>query len=217
MTLRPYSSSPLRALLQVGADVAVVVWSWFWVRFAMAVDDAVRSVGDVGYRVQGGAAGIKDGLDGAADQAGQVPLVGDTFGKPFTAAGGAAQTIADAGRDLGDRVTGLALPLALVVALAPVLSVVLLWLPARYRFARRAGETAALAAMPGGQSLLALRALATRPVHDIARISPDAVEAWRRDDADVVARLAALEQRRAGVRPRPVRASPAALGGTSGA
>lgn len=216
MRLRPYSASPLRALLQLGTDLLVVGWCWFWVRFAMAVDDAVRSVGDVGYRVQGGAAGIRTGLDNAADQAGQVPLVGDTFGKPFSAAGGAAQTIADAGRDLGDRITGLALPLALVVALAPVLSVVLLWLPARYRFARRAGETAALAAVPGGQRLLALRALATRPVHDIARISPDAVEAWRTDDPDVVARLAALEQRRAGVRPGPPRSSPAVVGGTGG-
>lgn len=209
--LRPYSANPVRALLQAGSDVFVVLWCWLWVKVAVFVHDAVTSVGGVGYRVQGGASGIRSNLDQAATQAGRVPLVGDTFGKPFTAAGGAAQTIADAGRDLGDRVTGLALPLAIVVALAPVLSVVLLWLPARYRFARRAGETAALAATPGGASLLALRALATRPVAQLARISPDAVEAWRRDDPEVVTRLAALEQRRAGLRPRPVptRALPA--------
>jgi hypothetical protein len=79
------------------------------------------------------------------------------------------------------------------------MSVVLLWGPARYRFARRAGETAVLARMPGGENLLALRALATRPVHEIAAVCPDALDASRRDDPDVVARLAALELMHVGV------------------
>ena len=201
--LRPYSASPARALLQVAVDVTVVVWCWFWVRLARVVHEAVTATGQVGYQVRDGANGLRANLTDAAAQARGLPLVGDAvgdaLGKPFTAAGGAVQQIADAGTGLGDQVTGLALPLALVVALAPVLSVVLLWLPARYRFARRAGETAALAATPGGESLLALRALATRPVHEIARVCPDPVEAWRRGDADVVGRLAAIERRRAGL------------------
>ena len=201
--LRPYSASPARALLQVVVDVLVVGWCWFWVKLAMTVHDAVTAAGAVGYQVRDGATGLRTNLDDAARQTRGLPLVGDAvgdaLGRPFTAAGRAVQQIADAGTGLGDQVTGLALPLALVVALAPVLSVVLLWLPARYRFARRAGETAALAATPGGESLLALRALATRPVHEIARVSPDAVEAWRRGDADVVGRLASLERRRAGL------------------
>ena len=201
MTLRPYSVSVPRAVLQVGTDLAVLVWCWLWVTIGTAVHDAVTAVGNVGYRLEGGANGVRGGLDGAAGDASRLPLVGDAFGAPLRAAAGAADTIANAGRDLGDRVTGMALPLALVITLAPVLAVVLVWLPARYRFARRAGETAALARLPGGESLLALRALATMPVHEIARISPDAAEAWRRDDREVVARLAALEQRRCGVRP----------------
>ncbi len=210
--LRPWSASPGRAFVQVCSDAAVLVWCWVWIRLGNVVHDAIVSVGEVGYTLEGGASGIKDGLDGAAGQAGRIPVVGDTFGQPFTAAGGAAGTIAGAGRDLGDRVTGLALPLALVVALAPILSVVLLWGPARYRFARRAGETAQLALTPGGERLLALRALATRPVHRIVAVSPDAVDAWRRDDHVVVARLAALEMSRCGVRPPPPRTAVAGPG-----
>jgi hypothetical protein len=204
MRLRPYATTPGRAVLQIAADAAVLAWVWVWVRLGRAVHDAVTSVGDVGYDLKGGAAGVRDGLVGAAGDAGRLPFVGDALGTPLNAAGGAAGTIADAGQALGDRVTGLALPLALVVALAPVLSVVLLWAPARYRFARRAGETALLARMPGGDSLLALRALANRPLHQLAGTAPDAVDAWRRGDPEVVARLAALELRRSGVARAPL-------------
>jgi hypothetical protein len=205
--LRPYSSTPLRALLQVCSDAAVLLWCWLWIKIGQAFHGAVTSVGEVGYRLQGGASGVKSGLDGAAGDAGRIPVVGGTIGKPLTAAGGAAGTIADAGRDLGDRVTGLALPLALVVALAPILSVVLLWLPTRYRFARRAGQTAALARVVGGESLLALRALATRPIHQLAAIDPAALAAWRRDDPVVVRKLAALELRAAGAGRLPITSS----------
>lgn len=204
MTFRPYSANPGRALVQLAADALVLLWCWFWVELGRAVHAAVTDVGGVGYQLRDGANGIRDGLTGAATDTGDLPIIGGTLSRPLNAAGGAAQDIADAGTSMGDQVTGLALPLAVVVALAPVLSVVLLWAPARYRFARRAGETAALAAAPGGDALLALRALATRPVRQIVAISPDALDAWRRDDATVVTRLAALELRRSGVRrPRP--------------
>jgi hypothetical protein len=185
----------------MSTDAAVVVWCVLWVQVGVTVHHAVASVGEVGYTLQDGATGIRAGLEGAAGEAGRVPVVGGTFGKPFRSAAAAAGTIAGAGQDLGDRVTGLALLLGLVIALGPILSVVLVWGPARLRFARRAGESALLAGTPGGESLLALRALATRPVHQIAAVAPDAVEAWRRDDPAVVARLAALELAHSGVRP----------------
>lgn len=210
MTLRPYSANPVRALLQAGSDVVVVLWCWFWVELGRTVHAAVTSVGGVGYQLRDGAGGVRDGLTGAAGDTGDLPIIGDALSRPLNAAGGAAQQIADAGTSMGDQVTGLALPLSAVVALAPILSVVLLWAPARYRFARRAGETAALAAAPGGDALLALRALATRPVRQIIAVSPDALEAWKRDDTAVVARLADLELRRSGVR-RPRPATPKAL------
>ena len=92
--------------------------------------------------------------------------------------------------------------LGLVVALAPILSVVAVWAALRWRFARRAGATALLATSPGGQHLLALRALAGRPLHELVAVSDDPVAAWDAEDPDVTRALADLETRRWGVRLR---------------
>ena len=50
--------------------------------------------------------------------------------------------------------------------------------------------------------LFALRALATQPVHVLARVADDPAGAWRAGDAEVVSRLADLELRAVGLRPR---------------
>ena len=51
------------------------------------------------------------------------------------------------------------------------------------------------------QGLLALRALASRPLPKLTEITADPVGAWRREDPAVIAGLAALELRSAGVAP----------------
>jgi hypothetical protein len=57
-----------------------------------------------------------------------------------------------------------------------------------------------LARTPAGEQLLALRALANRPLGRLAAISADPVGAWRNYDALAIHGLAALELRSAGVR-----------------
>jgi len=59
-----------------------------------------------------------------------------------------------------------------------------------------------LAATPAGEQLLALRALANRPLAKLVAISGDPVGAWRHQDAVAIHGLAALELRAAGVRLR---------------
>jgi hypothetical protein len=58
----------------------------------------------------------------------------------------------------------------------------------------------ALAATPAGEQLLALRALANRPLAKLAAVSMDPVGAWRREDVIAISGLANLELRSAGVR-----------------
>ena len=73
------------------------------------------------------------------------------------------------------------------------------WLFLRIRFFRRKWTVISLAQTPAGEQLLALRALANRPLRMLTEVTPDPVGAWRHQDPVAVRGLAALELRSAGV------------------
>jgi hypothetical protein len=153
----------------------------------------------VGRQVEGGAGGVADSLKSAGHSADSIPLVGDTVSKPLTAASKAALDIAGAGHNLDTTATWLAVVLALAVAAPPALAVVVPWLVLRIRFFRRKWTVSTLATTPAGEQLLALRALANRPLRRLAAVSPDPVGAWRVADPGAIRGLAALELRSAGI------------------
>jgi hypothetical protein len=202
MTTRfqPYAATPGRALIQACADFMVLLWLVLWFIIGRAVHQAVSAFAEVGQQVQSGANGIAHNLDSAGNNASKVPLVGDTLKSPLHAAGVGAQNIAGAGHSLDVKATALAILLALAVAIPPALAVFVPWLLLRMRFARRAGAAAELARTPGGDQLLALRALANRPLARVLKVSGDPIEGWRRGDPDVVRQLAALELRSVGLK-----------------
>jgi len=210
--LRPYSAQPKRLALQIASDVFVLVWIYVWFRVGQLVHDTLVQVAGVGYRIQGSAGQVSGSLTQAGRSAGNVPLVGDQLGRPLANAGAQIGDIAGAGRSAGDTLTSLATPLGWAVALGPILLVLVIWLPRRWRFARRAGEAAEMAAAPPGEELLALRALANRPLQELRRVAPDPVRAWRDGDADAIRALAHLELVADGVRwRRPGRVGARAL------
>ena len=96
-----------------------------------------------------------------------MPLVGGTLASPFTKAAEAAQSLADAGRELQDAVGKIAFAASLLLVVVPLALVVLGWLPWRVRWMRRASAAAALRAEPAGVDMLALRALARRPLRQL--------------------------------------------------
>ena len=148
---------------------------------------------------QEGATGISANLGSAGDSADRLPLVGDALAKPLRAASEAALDLAGAGQNLNSTATWLAVLLAIAVAGPPILAVGMPWLFLRIRFFRRKWTVIALAQTPAGQQLLALRALANRPLRKLTEVSHDPVGAWRREDPMAVRGLAALELRSAGV------------------
>jgi hypothetical protein len=145
MTLRPYSVNPPRLALQVAVDVLVLVWIYLWYRIGSAVHDAVASAASVGYGIQNSAGGVAGSLDQAGRNVNNTPLIGSSLSAPLRAAAEQIGGLAGNGRDLGDRLMNAATPAGWLVALAPILIVLAFWLPARWRFARRAGSTAGLA------------------------------------------------------------------------
>jgi hypothetical protein len=201
----PYASRPHRVTIQIVSDIVVIGWTALWVWIGMAVHTAVTEIAQAGRTVQGGANGVAANLDSAGHGADRVPLIGHVLSSPLTAAGSAARDIADAGHSLDTTASWLAILLAIAVASPPILAVAMPWLFLRLRFFLRKQTMIGLARTPAGVQLLALRALANRPLRRLATVSPDPVGAWRREDPIAIRGLAALELHAAGVTPGALR------------
>ncbi|MCV6969016.1 hypothetical protein [Mycobacterium bohemicum] len=196
----PYSTRPLRLFGQLISDVTISLWTVIWVFVGLAVHDAIATIADAGRQVESGSKGIAGNLASAGHGAQHVPLLGDAFSKPLTAASDAAMDLADAGHSLDTTASWLSVLLAIAVASPPILAVTVPWLLLRLRFFRRKWTVTALAATPAGQQLLALRALANRSPGRLAAVSADPVAGWRHEDPYTIRALAALELRAAGIR-----------------
>jgi len=195
----PYATTPSRLLGQLISDIIVITWTAIWVLVGMAVHTAVSTIADVGRQVETGASGVSENLESAGDRTDDFPLIGDALAKPLRAASEAALDIAGAGHSLDTTASWLAWVLALAVAAPPILFVAMPWLFLRIRFFRRKWIAITLARTPAGEQLLALRALANRPLAKLVAIDADPVGAWRSHDAAAIHGLAALELRAAGV------------------
>ena len=201
MTLRflPYATRPARLLTQLVSDAFVAMWTFVWVLVAIAVHHAVSTIAEAGRDVEHGANGVGQHLQSAGHNAQHIPLVGGAVSKPLTDASDAARDIAGAGHSLDTTASWLAVLLALAVAAPPILAVVMPWLFLRLRFFVRKWTVSALATTPAGQQLLALRALANRPLRRLTAVNADPVGAWRREDPVTIHGLADLELRAAGI------------------
>jgi len=192
-----YADSPgLRARQQV-LDAAVLAWVLLLAWLGRAVHRAVTALAAPGRELEEAGDGLAGGLAGAADRVGGVPGVGGGLRAPLDAAAGAGEVLSRAGAAQQDAVGTLALLLALVVGGLPALWAVARWLPGRLRWSR---EATAARRLTGDVDLLALRAAASAPLADLARLGPDPVTRWRAGDEAAGRALAALELRRLGLR-----------------
>jgi hypothetical protein len=201
--MRFYAERPARFLLQLVADVLVVLWVWICIEIARAAKAVVLTLQSPANTLAGAGDGIRGAFDNAARTAGQIPFVGQDLANALGAGTGAGDSIAGAGRDLAGTVATIATGTLVAIIVLGVLPVLLTWLPLRLRYARTAGSAARVRDVDS--DLLALRAMTNRPVRRLLRISPDPAAAWRRDDREVVHALAAMELRSLGMRaPRRV-------------
>jgi hypothetical protein len=198
--MKLYADHAARRSRQVAGDLLVLVWVLLWVWLGTAVHDAVSALGGVGELVTDSGVSMAGDLREAGERAAAVPLVGDQLRSPFDSAAGAARTLAEAGRMQQEAVAQIGLLLGLTTALVPVVLVLLLWLPRRVTFVRRAYAAQRHLDAAEDLDLLALRAMAGQPLHRLARVSDDPVGEWRRGEAAVVRRLADLELHDLGLR-----------------
>ena len=204
--MKLYADAPARRTRQVTGDVLLVVWVAMWAWVGHAVHDATMLLARPGAEITDAGNGLADKLYDAGSVAGDTPIVGDQLASPFHGAGDAAQQMASAGTSQVHAVEQLATWLGWSVGLVPILVVLAVSVPLRWRFVREATAGQRFVDAAEDLDLFALRALARQPMHELARISDDPAGAWRRGDAEVVHRLAVLELGDVGLRPPPVRA-----------
>lgn len=201
--MKLYADRPARVFWQVLADVLALVWTAAWVWAALGLHAALSALSGPGRLMADAGEGMDHNMSDAAEKVRQVPLAGDGLAAPFGRVGEAGASLGEAGRSLQDSVAGAALSLSLLTAVLPVLLVLALWLPARARWIRRAGEVRRLRSLePRARNrLLALRALSSAPPARLAAVHADPAGAWHSGDAAAVEALAAVELHRLGLRP----------------
>ena len=196
--MRIYAERPGRAALQLLADLLAVGWIVLCVLVARAAHDLLLRLQEPARALAGAGESIRGAFDDAARTASGVPLVGDDLERALGTGTGAGESLATAGREQMEAIATFALGTGIAIVVLGTLPVLLVWLPLRLRYARLARS--AVTARAVDTDLLALRAIARRPVRRLLRVSPDPAAAWRRDDRDVVRDLAALELRSLGLR-----------------
>ncbi|MBW4719869.1 hypothetical protein [Saccharothrix obliqua] len=200
-----YADRPGRLWRQVLADLAAVVWVVFWVVVALTARDTVRALRVPGDKLAGAGDGLRDTFSDAAAKARDVPLVGGRLAEALDRGRDAGGTLVDAGRHQAEVVETTAWWLAVALIAVPVAFLLVTWLPLRVRYAR--GATAARVLRDTGRhDLLALRALNSLPLRELARFDGDPAEGWRRRDPLVIAALSARELAVRGLRGHDQRA-----------
>lgn len=195
-----YADPSPRLALQVVADLFAVAWTWSWITVATTAGDAVRALRAPGDGLAGAGQDLTDTFNDAADKARGVPLVGGRLAEALERGRSAGGTLTDAGDAVTGAVETTALWLTVALIAVPLLFLLITWLPLRLRYARQAGLVRRLRDQ-GRHDLLALHALNTLSLRDLATFPGDPVEGWRRQDPEIIAALAARRLRSAGIRP----------------
>jgi hypothetical protein len=197
--VRIYADRPGTGLRQVTTDLLVVVWVAFWIWLATKIYDTVEKLAVPGQKIEGAGESMAGGLSDASDKVSSIPAVGDELASPLDRAAGAAEALADAGRDQQAAVQNLAVLFVVLLLIVPLSLVLFVWLPLRIRWIRRASLASAIRGVRSGRDLLALRALAHQPLRRLVKVHPEPANAWRDGDESVIGALAAMELRSLGL------------------
>lgn len=205
--MKLYADTPSRRVAQLFADLLTVAWIAGWVLLGRFVHEMVSALAVPGEKMDDAGTSLSAKLLEAAGKVDDLPLVKDGIAVPFEGAAAAADQLRVAGEAQVVAVSSIATGLAIAVVVIPVLMWLMVYVPVRWRFIRNATSTQRFLEAGTGADLVALRAMATQPLHKLVKISDDPVKAWRDGDADVVARLAELELKAVGLSAKRLKTS----------
>ena len=201
--MKLYAEIPLYRARQLLVDAFVVAWVVAWVRIGSKVHSLIESLTRPGRLIEGAGSDLARGAGRAGENVEGVPLVGGALSSPFESIAQVGRLLENAGQDQQEVVHSLALWLGILLAAIPILFVLYHWIVRRWRWVREASAAERIRIGGAGLHLFALRALATRPITELRKATPDPAGAYASGD---YAPLADLELRELGLRPvRPLR------------
>jgi len=195
-----YADQPARRTHQIIGDLISLAFIAAWIILGVWVYQLIAAFQELGVQMQKAGAGFGSTMVELGDTLGAVPLIGAGIRAPFDGASDAGAALESAGQTQQTSVEAVATAVGLFIGIVPVVLILLVWLLPRIRFAVRASEAKRLLATPGGADLLALRALTTLNVTEIARVSEAPAAEWRAGNSATVARLAQLQLAELGLR-----------------
>lgn len=189
---------------QILLDTAVALWVIVWVRIGFRVHELVAKLAGPGREMEDAGNSFAGSLDSVSRQVPDLPFIGGALRQPFEAAAGAGRALESAGQSHQQVVATLAVWLGVLLAAIPILYIAIKFLPGRLTWVREASAATRLRIDQEDLQLFALRAIATRPLHELQRACPDPAAAFARKD---YAPLADLELRALGltaeIEPKP--------------
>jgi hypothetical protein len=201
--MRIYAEKPGHASRQIISDFVIAWWIGIWVWIGMRIHDLVNGLAGPGETIEEAGTSFAGSLIEAGRRVADLPVVGEGLQFALNAVAEAGVTLQRAGQAQQDAVNTLALWLGVLVAFLPIAFVLFHYLPDRVRWIREAAA-ASRARGPAAENLylFALRAIATRPLRELLRATPDPGRAFATGDYEA---LAALELDELGLRAVPSR------------
>jgi hypothetical protein len=193
-----YAETGRHRARQIAVDALVLVWVVAWTWVGVRVYDLVDSLRGPGRAVEEAGGDFAGSLERVGEGVEEVPLVGDALQAPFEAVASGGRALANAGRTQQDLVHTLALYLGIALAVIPIVYLLLKYLPDRMRWVREATAADRIRVDADDLHLFALRAVATRPLHELRRATPDPAGALAAGDYEA---LATVELSALGLKP----------------
>jgi len=195
--MKLYAEAPRLRTRQLLTDAAVALWVLLWVRFGFLVDALVNRLAEPSRSLESAGVAFGRRLDAAGAEVADVPAIGDALEQPFSEAATAGRELARVAQAQQRDISTLALVISLIVAGFAIVYVLGRYLPSRVRWMRAATAASRLRLDSDDLYIFALRAIATRPWHELRRVTPDPAGAFSAGDYEA---LAALELSALGLR-----------------
>jgi hypothetical protein len=195
-----YAQRPGKLIGQLVADLLVLLWGVAWALVGNFIHQMISMVAVPAKETSRAAGRLAENFQDAAEQAANVPGVGEQLRRPFDAAASTMGGVVASADHQVANIEQLATVIGWLVFLIPVSVVVAFWLPRRIRFWQQSRAAQRFIDSDADLDLFALRAMAREPMHVLAAISDDPVGAWRSGDSAVITKLAEIELGRSGLR-----------------
>ena len=185
---------------QIGFDIALVVWIVVWYLLARWVHAYIAGqavpVRDKGQEWLA----LETVVRASSTGVGQLPAIGGLLSQPLVGLSQQVGSLADAANRTAQLISGAATVLAVIIFGVPTVIALVKWVPWRIASIRTTYWAGRLLAGDDALELFALRALATAPMSQLARLGTNPMRAWMTGDSTGIRQLANLELDRCGLR-----------------